>query len=102
MLLAETPRVQQKYTRFTQGAAAPPVFYRCLHQGNQPFTFSVAPRAMERAGTTKELLRINEEFRPRTKTRAGVPGHDAAVLLLFGLLRNARVTLRMRSLSRYE
>ena len=40
------------------------------------------------------LERINEEFRRRTKTQASLPGHDAVMLLLFGLLRSGQIKLR--------
>ena len=44
--------------------------------------------------TTNALERINEEFRRRTKTQASLPGQDAVLLLLFGLLRTGQVKLR--------
>jgi hypothetical protein len=44
--------------------------------------------------TTNALKRINEEFRRRTKTQASLPGQDAVLLLLFGLLRSGQVKLR--------
>lgn len=40
------------------------------------------------------MERINEEFRRRTKTQASLPSQDAVLLLLFGLLRTGRITLR--------
>jgi hypothetical protein len=36
----------------------------------------------------------NGEFRRRTKTQASLPGQDAVLLLLFGLLRSGYVKLR--------
>jgi transposase-like protein len=44
--------------------------------------------------TTNGLERINEEFRRRTKTQAGLPSQDAVLLLLFGLLRSGQIKLR--------
>jgi transposase-like protein len=44
--------------------------------------------------TTNALERINEEFRRRTKTQASLPGQDAVLLLLFGLLRSRQIKLR--------
>ena len=44
--------------------------------------------------TTNALERINGEFRRRTKTQASLPGQDAVLLLLFGLLRSGHVKLR--------
>jgi putative transposase len=43
---------------------------------------------------TNALERINGEFRRRTKTQASLPGEDAVLLLLFGLLRSGAITLR--------
>jgi len=43
---------------------------------------------------TNALERINGEFRRRTKTQASLPGQDAVLLLLFGLLRSGQVKLR--------
>lgn len=43
---------------------------------------------------TNALERINEAFRRRTKTQASLPGQDAVLLLVCGLLRTGRVTLR--------
>src|SRR6266853_3300545 len=45
----------------------------------------LAPNALER---------INGEIRRRTKTQASLPGQDAVLLLLFGLLRRGQVKLR--------
>jgi putative transposase len=44
--------------------------------------------------TTNALERINEEFRRRTKTQASLPGEDAVLLLLYGLLRSGLIVLR--------
>lgn len=46
------------------------------------------------ARTTNALVRINEEFSRRTKTQASLPGQDAVLVLLFGLLRSRQVKLR--------
>ena len=43
---------------------------------------------------------INEEFRRRTKTQASLPGQDAVLLLLVGLLRSGQV--RRRALVGYQ
>jgi len=40
------------------------------------------------------LERVNEEFRRRTKTQTSLPGEDAVLLLLYGLLRSAEIGLR--------
>ena len=38
--------------------------------------------------------RINQEFRRRTKTQASLPGEDAVLLLLYGLLHSGQIVLR--------
>ena len=58
------------------------------------FTFLHFPKSQWTAlCTTNALERINEEFR-RTKTQASLPGEDAVLLLLFGLLRTGQIVLR--------
>ena len=68
----------------------------CLHEaGEDLFTFLRFPASQWKAlRTTNALERINEEFRRRTKTQASLPGQDAVLLLLFGLLRTGQVKLR--------
>jgi transposase-like protein len=44
--------------------------------------------------TTNALERINGEFRRRTKTQASLPGEDAVLLLLYGLLRSGHIVMR--------
>ena len=56
---------------------------------------------MESVADNERLERINEEFRRRTKkTQAGLPGQDAVLLLLFGLLRSGQI--KLRALDGYE
>ena len=63
--------------------------------GDELFTFLRFPPSQWKAlRTTNALERINEEFRRRTKTQASLPGQDAVLLLLFGLLRSGQVKLR--------
>lgn len=68
----------------------------CLDEaGDDLLTFLRFPKAQWKAlRTTNALERINLEFRRRTKTQASLPGHDAVLLLLFGLLRSGQVKLR--------
>jgi len=68
----------------------------CLDEaGEDLFTFLRFPPSQWKAlRTTNALERINEEFRRRTKTQASLPGQDAVLLLLFGLLRTGQVKLR--------
>ena len=68
----------------------------CLEEaGDDLFTFLRFPKLQWKAlRTTNALERINEEFRRRTKTQASLPGQDAVLLLLFGLLRTGQVKLR--------
>ena len=68
----------------------------CLDEaGEDLFTFLRFPASQWKAlRTTNALERINEEFRRRTKTQASLPGQDAVLFLLFGLLRTGQVKLR--------
>ena len=62
--------------------------------GEELFTFLQFPQSQWKAlRTTNALERINEEFRRRTKTQASLPGEDAVLLLLFGLLRSGQIVL---------
>jgi len=64
--------------------------------GDELFTFLRFPPSQWKAlRTTNALERINEEFRRRTKTQASLPGQDAVVLLLLGLLRSGQIKLRV-------
>ena len=73
-----------------------PAVVECLDEaGEDLFTFLRFPPSQWKAlRTTNALERINEEFRRRTKTQASLPGQDAVLLLLFGLLRTGQVKLR--------
>jgi transposase-like protein len=63
--------------------------------GEELFTFLRFPQLQWKAlRTTNALERINEEFRRRTKTQASLPGEDAVLLLLYGLLRSGQIVLR--------
>jgi putative transposase len=63
--------------------------------GEELFIFTAFPISQWKAlRTTNALERINEEFRRRTKTQASLPNEEAVLLLLFGLLRSGKVTLR--------
>lgn len=63
--------------------------------GDDLFTFLRYPASQWKSlRTTNALERINEEFRRRTKTQASLPGEDAVLLLLFGLLRSGQINLR--------
>jgi transposase-like protein len=63
--------------------------------GDDLFTFTTFPPLQWKAlRTTNAPDRINGEFRRRTKTQASLPGQDAILLLLFGLLQSGRITLR--------
>lgn len=73
-----------------------PAVIECLDEaGDDLFTFVRFPKTQWKAlRTTNALERINEEFRRRTKTQASLPGQDAVLLLLFGLLRSGQIRLR--------
>lgn len=63
--------------------------------GEDLFTFLTFPASQWKSlRTTNALERINGEFRRRTKTQASLPGEDAVLLLLFGLLSSGQVKLR--------
>jgi putative transposase len=63
--------------------------------GDDLFTFLQFPQSLWKAlRTTNALERINEEFRRCTKTQASLPGEDAALLLLYGLLRSGQIVPR--------
>jgi Transposase, Mutator family len=73
-----------------------PAVIECLNEaGDDLFTFLRFPKLQWKAlRTTNALERINGELRRRTKTQASLPGQDAVLLLLFGLLRSGQVKLR--------
>jgi len=73
-----------------------PAVVECLEEaGDDLFTFLRFPKTQWKAlRTTNALERINGEFRRRTKTQASLPGQEAVLLLLFGLLRSGHVKLR--------
>lgn len=63
--------------------------------GDDLFTFLRFPKSQWKAlRTTNALERINEEFRRRTKTQASLPSEESVLLLLFGLLRSGKITMR--------
>ncbi len=63
--------------------------------GEEVFTFlSFPPSQWKGLRTTNALARIHAECRRRTKTREALPGEDAVLLLLFGLLRSGQIKLR--------
>ena len=89
--------VEQARARFTKKwqLRCPAVVESLKEAGDDLFTFLRFPCAQWKAlRTTNALERINEEFRRRTKTQASLPGQDAVLLLLFGLLRSGQVKLR--------
>jgi putative transposase len=73
-----------------------PGVVECLEEaGDDLFTFLRLPKSQWKAlRTTNALERITGEFRRRTKTQASLPGQDAVLFLLFGLLRTGQVKLR--------
>jgi putative transposase len=98
MIYGETvAAVEHERARFTKKwqLRCPAVIDSLKEAGEELFTFLRFPRAQWKAlRTTNALERINEEFRRRTKTQASLPGQDAVLLLLFGLLRSGQVKLR--------
>jgi transposase-like protein len=98
MIYGETvAAIEHERTRFTKKwqLRCPAVIESLKEVGDELFTFLRFPRSQWRAlRTTNALERINEEFRRRTKTQASLPGQDAVLLLLFGLLRSGQIKLR--------
>lgn len=98
MIYAETATaVEQARTKFAKKwhLRCPAVVESLKEAGDELFTFLRFPPSQWKAlRTTNALERINEEFRRRTKTQASLPGQDAVLLLLFGLLRSGQVKLR--------
>lgn len=98
MIYGETvAAVEHERTRFTKKwqLRCPAVVESLKEAGDELFTFLRFPRSQWKAlRTTNALERINEEFRRRTKTQASLPGQDAVLLLLFGLLRSGQIKLR--------
>ena len=98
MVYAETPTlVDQARTRFAKKWRLRCLaVVECLDEASDDlFTFLSFPKTQWKAlRTTNALERINGEFRRRTKTQASLPGHEAVLLLLFGLLRSGHVKLR--------
>jgi putative transposase len=98
MIYGETvAAVEQARARFTKKwrLRGPAVVESLNEAGDELFTFLRFPSSQWKAlRTTNALERINEEFRRRTKTQASLPGQDAVLLLLFGLLRSGQIKLR--------
>jgi transposase-like protein len=98
MIYAETRTlIDQARTRFAKKwRLRCPAVVECLDEaGDDLFTFLRFPKTQWKAlRTTNALERINGEFRRRTKTQASLPGQEAVLLLLFGLLRSGHVRLR--------
>ena len=98
MIYAETvSAVEHARARFTKKwrLRCPAVVESLDEAGDTLFTFLRFPSSQWKAlRTTNALERINGEFRRRTKTQASLPGQDAVLLLLFGLLRSGQVKLR--------
>jgi transposase-like protein len=99
MIYGETvSAVEHARARFTKKwqLRCPAVVESLQEAGDELFTFLRFPSSQWKAlRTTNALERINEEFRRRTKTQASLPGQDAVVLLLFGLLRSGQIKLRV-------
>jgi len=95
MIYGETvAAVQHARARFTKKwqLRCPTVIDSLKEAGDDLFTFLRFPSSQWRAlRTTNALECINEEFRRRTKTQASLPGQDAVLLLLFGLLRSGQI-----------
>ena len=104
MIYGETfTTVEHERVRFTKKwqLRCPAVVESLKEAGDDLLTFLRFPPSQWKAlRTTNALERINEEFRRRTKTQASLPGQDAVLLLLFGLLRSGQI--RLRALDGYQ
>ena len=97
MIYAETvTAVEQARARFTKKwrLRCPAVVESLAGPARAIHVPPLSQLAVEGMRTTNALERIHEEFRRRTKTQASLPGQDAVLLLLFGLLRSGQVKLR--------
>jgi transposase-like protein len=82
------PTLAKRYAFCGSGGCGAPVVSSLDEAGDELITFLQFPPLQWKAlRTTNALERINEEFRGRTKTQASLPGKDAVLLLLYGLLR---------------
>ena len=73
----------------------PAVIESFQEAGDHLFTFFDFPQSQWKAlRTTNALERINGEFRRRTKTQASLPGQNAVLLLMFGLLKTGQIRAR--------
>ena len=61
--------------------------------GNRPFN-SRLRRSERLSDGRRDHNESQTQFRRRTTTQASLPGQDAVLLLLFGLLRSGQVKLR--------
>ena len=98
MIYAATPDAvlgARKTFRAKWRRVCPGVVTSLDEAGDELFTFLHFPPSQWKAlRTTNALERINEEFRRRTKTQTMLPGEDAVLVLLFGLLHSGAITLR--------
>jgi transposase-like protein len=63
--------------------------------GEELLTFFVFPKEQWRSlRSTNVIERLNEEFRRRVKTQSSLPGEDAAIVLLYGLIATGQIKLR--------
>jgi len=91
---AEKVAVQRKSFRKKWRLKCTAVWNSLDEAGDELFTFTKFPRSQWKAlRTTNAIERINEEFRRRTKTQASLPGEEAVLLLMYGLLRSGYIRL---------
>ncbi len=63
--------------------------------GDELLTFFRYPKSQWKTiRTTNVIERLNGEFRRRVKTQGSLPGENAALVLLFGLVASGQIKLR--------
>jgi len=63
--------------------------------GDELLTFFAFPKAQWKTlRTTNTIERLHEQFRRRVKTQGSLPGEEAALSLLFGLVASGQLKLR--------
>lgn len=79
-----------------------PAVARSLQEaGEELLTFYRYPKTQWKSlRSTNVIERVHGEFRRRIKTQASLPGQDAVLLIMFGLLSTGQI--RMRSIEGYQ
>jgi len=77
------------------GKRCPGVVTSIREGGDELLTFFAFPKAQWKTlRTTNTIERLHEQFRRRVKTQGSLPGEEAALSLLFGLVASGQLKLR--------